>query len=67
MTVEELIIHLQKFPPDMPVAIRMYSEQCLLEAKEITIEGHCEARKDGWIQNKRPDKPVEYYLMFPGN
>lgn len=67
MTVKELIKLLQTFPSDLPVGIRMYSEFCMLEADQIDIQEHCEARPDGWIQYKRPDMPARPYLMFPGN
>lgn len=67
MTVKELIKLLQTFPSDLPVGIRMYSEYCMLEADDIAIDEHCEARPDGWIPYRRPDKPTRPYLMFPGN
>jgi hypothetical protein len=67
MTVAELIAELQTKPPHLLVAYRRFSEQCLLEASDlITIEA-CMPRADGWIQDKRPDKPTREYLMFPGN
>ena len=67
MTVAELISYLQKKPQDLQVAYQCYSEQCLLEADEIVFEEHCEPRADGWIQRKRPDMPIQTYLIFPGN
>jgi hypothetical protein len=67
MTVRELIEFLQTQPQDMLVAYQIYSENCLLEVKDITIERCCEPRADGWVANPRPDKPTRDYLMFPGN
>ncbi len=67
MTVEELITILRNKPQDLTVAFRCYSEQLLLEEKDIVIESHCVPRKDGWVHSKRPDKPTQDYLVFPGN
>lgn len=67
MTVADLIKFLKKQPQNLPVAISMYSEQCMLNTNEIQIEEFCEPRPDGWIQNKRPDMPYQKYLLFPGN
>lgn len=67
MTVKELIKLLQTYPSDLPVAYSIYSEQCLLEAKDILVAEACEPRPDGWVQRKRGDMPSRPYLMFPGN
>lgn len=67
MTVAELIAFLQTQPQELQVVYRCFSEQVLLEANEIEIVEKCSARPDGWIQNKRPDKPTQMYLMLPGN
>jgi len=67
MTVRELIEHLQKYPQNLPVAYRLYSESCLLVAKDIEVVSLCEPRPDGWVANKRPDKPSIDYLLLPGN
>ena len=67
MTVAELIQFLQTQPQDLQVAYLRYSEQLLLDAKEIEVIECSLARADGWIQNKRPDQPSLKYLMFPGN
>ena len=66
-TVADLIEFLQKHPQDLPVAIKMYSETSLLEFDSIKVKELCEARPDGWVQNKRPDMPTRMYLVFPGN
>lgn len=66
-TVSDLIALLQKHPQNLSVAIKMYSESCILDLDEIKIEERCEARADGWVQDKRPDKPAQVYLVFPGN
>jgi hypothetical protein len=67
MKVSELIEFLKTQPQDLEVAYRCYSEQAILKSTEIEIEECCEPRLDGWIQNKRDDKPFQIYLMFPGN
>ncbi len=67
MTVGDLVKYLQTLPDDMPVAYRLYSEQCLLEADRITVVDLCESRADGWIHDRRPDKTTKKYLLFPGN
>ena len=67
MIVKELIEYLQKQPQDLKVAYMCCSEQCLLQLVEIEIVDLCRPRDDGWIQNKRSDKPTETYLLLPGN
>lgn len=67
MTVAELIEFLKTHPQDMPVAINMYSETCMLDAKDITVRELSVSREDGWVHDKRPDKPSQLYLVFPGN
>jgi hypothetical protein len=67
MNVAELIAFLQTQPQDLQVAYRCCSEQCLMEADEIRIAEACTPRPDGWIQDKRPDKESQTYLLFPGN
>ena len=67
MTVAELIAYLQTQPQDIQVAYLIYSEQRLLETEEIEVVECGVAREDGWVHNKRSDKPSQLYLMFPGN
>ena len=67
MTVGELIAKLETYPKHLPVAYRLFSEQVLLEAEQLEIREACLPRPDGWVENKRPDKPSREYLMFPGN
>ena len=67
MNVSELIEFLKTQQQDLPVAFKCYSEAAVLEADEINVVEACEPRADGWIGNRRPDKPVIQYLMFPGN
>lgn len=67
MTVKDLIDLLATYPKDLPVAYRIYSEQCLLEAKDIDVVDLCYPRPDGWVQDKRPDMPTQQYLLLPGN
>lgn len=67
MTVAEFISFLQTQPQDLQVGYRCCSEYSLLEASSIQIVNACEPRPDGWIQDKRGDKPTQAYLMLPGN
>lgn len=67
MTVAKLIELLKTQPQDILVAYCRYSERCLLEKDEISTYEGCKPRADGWIQNHRPDKPAQTYLVFPGN
>ena len=67
MNVSELIAFLQTQQQDLPVAYLCYSEAAVMEADEIKVVEACEPRADGWVQNRRPDKPAIPYLMFPGN
>ena len=67
MTVEALIAFLQTKPPHLICAYRRYSEQSILNVEDIKIDEACVARPDGWIENKRPDKTTQKYLLFPGN
>lgn len=67
MTVSELIEVLKQHPQDLQVAHRMFSEYCLLDSEEVSVMDLCLERPDGWIHDKRPDKPTQRYLVFPGN
>ena len=67
MTVSELIGFLRTQQQDSQVAIRMYSEYILLDVEGIVAMDLCKPRSDGWVQNKRPDKETQTYLVFPGN
>lgn len=67
MTIAELIELLQQYPSDMLVAYRIHSEQTLMEGRDIQLFKGCEPRPDGWIQDERPDKATQTYLLFPGN
>ena len=67
MTVAELVEFLKTQPQDLQVAYQMFSENDLLETKDIRIASLCKPRPDGWVQNKRPDMPTQDYLLFPGN
>ncbi len=67
MTVKELINFLQEQPQDLQVCFELYSEQSLLQLSDIEVVELCKPRDDGWVQNKRPDMPVQKYLRFPGN
>jgi len=58
VTVAELIELLKTYPQDLPVCYQLYSEQCMLEPKNIEIASLCVAR---------PDKPTIEYLVLPGN
>jgi hypothetical protein len=67
MTVAELIEFLKTQPQELPVAYAIYSEYALLEAGCIEVKELCRPRNDGWLEYKRPDKPSQKYLVFPGN
>lgn len=67
MKVSELIDFLKTQPQDMQVIYQCCSEHAELEADSIHIGDACEPRGDGWVANKRPDKPSKQYLIFPGN
>ena len=67
MTVKDLREKLDEYPDDMVIGYYLYSEQCVLEEKDIETKELCETRPDGWIQNYRPDKKTQTYLLFPGN
>jgi hypothetical protein len=67
MTVSELIEFLKEQPQDLLVAYECFSEQALLEKEKIAIETLGKPRPDGWVENRRPDKPTQQYLVFPGN
>lgn len=65
MNVKELIEYLQTQPQDIQVAIEKFSDQLLLESKDICLFNACAPRPDGWIQSERPDMPTQTYLLFP--
>jgi len=67
MNVKELKELLSKLPDDMKIAHTMYSEQELLNEDDFSIFEGCSPRDDGWIQNSRPDKEKEIYLLIRGN
>lgn len=67
MLVKDLIKFLERQPQDIPVAFECCSEQLLLKESDIEIEKLCLPRNDGWVQNARPDRAVQEYLVFPGN
>lgn len=67
MKVYELIEFLKTKDQDLDIAYGKYSDQCLLEVADISEECLGEARSDGWVAGKRPDKPSKGYLIFPGN
>lgn len=67
MNVRELIKILETYPLDIPVVYSCFSEQLMIEEKDIEIKELCMAREDGWVANKRPDKASMHYLVLPGN
>ena len=67
MTVAELIEFLKTQPQSVQVIYRCFSEKLLMSTDEIKVVEACEPRSDGWVQNKRPDRPSMLYLCFPGN
>lgn len=67
MKVSELITLLQAQPQHLTVVYKLHSEQAMLEADDIYVDKLCVARPDGWVANARPDKPLQEYLILPGN
>jgi len=67
MNVAELIEFLKTQRQDLQVIYRCCSENAVLEENEICVGEACEPRPDGWVANKRPDKPAKQYLILPGN
>lgn len=67
MTVAELIEILKSKPQDIQVVYQCYSEMSLMRPEDICIAEASEPRPDGWVHDKRPDKPTRLYLAFPGN
>jgi hypothetical protein len=67
MNVAELIDFLKTQPQELQVAYKIFSEQCLLDPADIEIRELCLPRSDGWVQDARPDKPKQKYLLLPGN
>ena len=65
ITVKELIESLKDYPQDLLVVYSLYSEQILLEEDDLEVEELCLPRNDGWVANKRPDKPRQNYLVLP--
>ena len=65
MTVAELIKLLEGYPQDLQVVYGIYSEQCLLEEKDVKVFKACKPRPDGWVQDERPDMESIEYLKFP--
>lgn len=67
MTVAEFVEFLKTQPQELPVAFKCFSEQCLLEIDDIKVVSLCLPRPDGWVQNARPDRETQRYLLLPGN
>ena len=67
MTVAELIEYLKDQPQDLQITYDCFSERCLLEATDIRLIEAALPRNDGWVHDKRTDKPFQSYLAFPGN
>ena len=65
MTVKEFIEFLKKQPQHLHIVYRIFSEQCLLDQKDIIIEELCDPRDDGWVQDYRKDKKTQKYLVLP--
>lgn len=67
MRVKDLIQHLQTLDPELLVVRELYSENVLLEEADLDVSLLCEPRPDGWVPNRRPDKPTQEYLVIEGN
>lgn len=64
MKVKDLIAKLGEFDPELDVVYPLHSEQCIADPEDVQIIIACPARPDGWVQNKRPDKPSQNYLCI---
>lgn len=67
MTVKELIEILKTQPQDIQVCYMFRSDYSLLQSEELEIKKLCFPRTDNYIENNRPDKPTQDYLVLPGN
>jgi hypothetical protein len=67
MQVKELIELLKTYPEGLEIVYQQYSEHCLMDPRDITIETLSTVRPDGWVHDKRPDRPRQQYVVFPGN
>lgn len=64
MKVYELIEALKDMPQDLEIVIPKYSENCTFDKEDLELVELCEARPDGWVHDKRPDKTVYEYLRI---
>lgn len=64
MTVAELIELLKKHPQDLQVIIPCCSEYVIFGEKSPQVVDKCIARPDGWVEEKRSDKPTQKYLLI---
>lgn len=67
MTVAELIEFLKTQPQDAPVAYCEYSYYSAMKPEDISMMELQVARIDGYVGDRRPDKPTQQWLVFPGN
>lgn len=74
MTIKELIEELRRYPEDLQVLYRRYSDYMYMERDDITIGPAVVLRpSDGWLTRVHPSMtPKELatkrdYLIFPGN
>ena len=67
MKVSDLIEILKGHKQDLDVCYKCCSEYAMLEADDLEVKALCKQRPDGWVPDKRPDKPLAGYIVFPGN
>lgn len=67
MIVKELIELLKTYPENLPVCYSKFSEYCMLEMEDIKTKVLGASRPDGWVAERRSDKPECTYLVLPGN
>lgn len=67
ITVADLIDFLSTQDPKAQIAFKQYSDQRLMYLDDIEVIKGCFPRNDGWVQNARPDKAQQTYILFPGN
>lgn len=66
VTVAELIEHLKKFDPSLPVCYETHSGHALLELWQVDPLQAGEADPGGWIGYRQDATPAVCYLSFPG-
>lgn len=67
ITVAQLIEHLQTLDQSLPVCFKQFSDLSELELTYIEVMELQFPRGDGYVGRKRPDRPAQKWVVFPGN